>query len=69
MNVGDIVVENGSEYEILLDKSTESLERYTLGLKNGTLHKTGDSFIIEIQRFKIIYSTQSSNRITITKSK
>lgn len=67
MNVGDIIVENGSEYEVLLDRSTEILERYTLGLKNGQLHKTGDSFIIGLKKFKVIYSTQSSNRITITK--
>ena len=38
MNVGDIIVENGSEYEVLLDRSSEIQERHTLGLKNGKLH-------------------------------
>lgn len=65
----ETIIENGSEYVILLDRSTDLSERYTLGLRNGNLHKTGDSFIIGLKRFTVIYSSDSLKRITIKKSK
>jgi len=65
MQVGDVIIENGSEYEVGLDRSTERSERFTLNLKNGRLHQTGDSFVVGIKRFSVIYSTEASKRITI----
>lgn len=67
--VGNVIIENGLEYEILLDKSTNWQERYTLQLKDGLLPEIGRSFVMDNKQFRIVYVNTGRNNVTIVKNK
>jgi hypothetical protein len=67
MNIRDVVVLNGSNYEVVIDKSTNNVNRFTLKSidAESILPNMGSYVVICINRYKVVYTNYGARRITI----